>query len=190
MKLKSLLCGLIALAFLGSCSTSNDVVSGRGGIQKRKYNDGYYISWGNKFKDNNKSENTLSDNSNHQEIAEIMESTTPEMTTTDATPVEVTTTHDAILGNGNNTQVIVPAGTENLPQTIITSETDTDNSIARPLSVSQNDKKVVFKPGRLMTDKIKLVEQLVSENSGGASADVMLILLIILCFILPPLAVF
>lgn len=169
---------MITLAILASCSTSNDVVSGRG-IQKRKYNDGYYISLGKKFNKTNKDvkveEVVLS-----EETAENFKSVptnTSEISNTPATAIE----------SGSNGEVLAPISNIDEAALPTTSEIETEeNEISNRIEVVKEET-VSYKPGRVYSPK--MIKTKVSE-SAGADSTVMLILLVILCFILPPLAVF
>jgi uncharacterized membrane protein YqaE (UPF0057 family) len=178
MKLKSGIIGLITLAILASCSTSNDVVSGRG-IQKRKYNDGYYISLGKKFNKTNKdvkveevvlSEETA-ENFNAETIAEVENSTAP----------------SSAIETSSNTEVIAPATNNDATPVTQVSEIETEENLITTQTEITEEKNESFKPGRIYAPK--MIPTTVSHNAAGASGA-MLILLVILCFFLPPLAVF
>ncbi len=173
MKIKFGILSLIAGIILASCSTGNDVVSGRG-IQKRKYNDGYYISWKN---NNGKSETDNKEsvkNSSEENLAENKS----ENLKTNIQPE-----------NEKRLSYIVETGNEDfiLTQEELNTENES-NEISSPLVVTKPGiRAMTIKPGRLLETATNIKK--VSENFG-ASGDVMLILLVILCFILPPLAVF
>ncbi|MBI3134894.1 MAG: YqaE/Pmp3 family membrane protein [Bacteroidetes bacterium] len=174
MTLKSGILGLIAVAVLASCSTGNDVVSGRS-IQKRKYNDGYYFSFGNKFKNTAKAEETSFVPNDVAEIPANSENTAAVETETPAL--------DQVTA-----EQMIPAGTtDNAISETATADdyTSTDKSHSRPLNVTKTEEKVTFKPGR--QNPVRTVQPI---TSNSPSADLMLVLLVILCFIIPPLAVF
>ncbi|MBK6526188.1 MAG: YqaE/Pmp3 family membrane protein [Crocinitomicaceae bacterium] len=178
MKLKSGIIGLITLAILASCSTSNDVVSGRG-IQKRKYNDGYYISLGKKFNKTNKDvkveEVILSEETAENFEAENIK--TSENSTSPAPSIEPT----------SNGEVIAPTLSNNESPVTTTSEIEpAENELSNQDEVVQ-DENTSFKPGRIYSPK--MIRTIVSENSGSAASSVPLILLIILAFLIPWLAV-
>jgi len=178
MKLKSGIIGLITLAILASCSTSNDVVSGRG-IQKRKYNDGYYISLGKKFNKTNKDvkveEVVLSEET--AENFKVVTTSTSETSTTPAPSMEST----------SNNELITPTTNSDASPVTTTSEIETEeNEISNQVEVVKEETNS-FKPGRIYSPK--MIKTVVSENAAGASGA-MLILLVILCFFIPPLAVF
>jgi uncharacterized membrane protein YqaE (UPF0057 family) len=177
MKLKSTFFGLVVLALLASCSTGNDVVSGRS-IQKRKYNDGYYISSNNKFKNKATAEKTEAVATIENATAQSNEFVQPANTPSEA-PV--------LLTEANSTPAI-PAGTANTNQVTETTDevTNADHSIAQPLDLNKKKQKTGFKPGRISAPKMI---QSVTDSGSAADADVMLILLIILALFLPWLSV-
>lgn len=174
MKLKSGILSLIAIAILASCSTSNDVVSNRS-IQKRKYSDGFYISFGKNF---NKKGNE----------------TQKKETTVDHNDVAISSSEESIkLGYAPEKSF------ESIPFELAESPRFDDNSsdlqngnteIAHPLSVVKEEKNLGakiqnFYPLKSVETKVRKIQESASSNS-----DVMLILLVILALILPPLAVF
>jgi len=173
MKIKFGILSLIAGIILASCSTGNDVVSGRS-IQKRKYNDGYYISW---KKNNGNSESDIKEsvkNSSEENVADNKS----ENLKTNIQP-ENEKTLSFLVESANEDFV--------LTQEDVVSEIES-NEISSPLVVTKPGiRAITLKPGRLLETSNSIKK--VSENSG-ASGDVMLILLVILAIILPPLAVF
>lgn len=179
MKLKSGIIGLITLAILASCSTSNDVVSGRG-IQKRKYNDGYYISFGKKFNKTNKDVKV-------EEVV-LSEETAENIKVETTKGAENTTSTSPSVVPASNNEVIAPTTNNDASPVTTTSEIGTDeNEISNQVEVLEEET-VSYKPGRIYSQK--LIRTTVSENSGSAAASsAPLILLIILAFLLPWLAV-
>jgi uncharacterized membrane protein YqaE (UPF0057 family) len=178
MKLKSGIIGLITLAILASCSTSNDVVSGRG-IQKRKYNDGYYISLGKKFNKTNK-------NVKVEEVV-LSEETAENFKIERSTELEKSGATEPSIAPVSNGEVIAPTTSNDPSPVTTTSEIETDeNEISNAVKVAEEET-ISYKPGRVYSPK--MIKTIVSE-SAAADSTVMLVLLIILCFILPPLAVF
>jgi len=177
MKLKSFLLSIMALAILASCSTTNDVVSGRS-IQKRKYNDGYYISSGNKFKKSDKvtqeeelvsNPESTSVNQNFSE-ANTVEKTLPVFVREENPTVVISTeaSHDALVENASAPKEVV----------------DAEKATARPLNLTKSEEKVVFKPGR--ESRSQAIKTVVAN---AASVDAMTILLVILALFIPWLAV-
>jgi uncharacterized membrane protein YqaE (UPF0057 family) len=178
MKLKSGIIGLITLAILASCSTSNDVVSGRG-IQKRKYNDGYYISLGKKFNKTNKDVKVEEVVLSEETAENIKVETTKEAENT-------TITAPSIVPASNN-EVIVPSTNNDASPVTTTSEIGTaENEISNQAEVLEEET-ISYKPGRIYSPK--MIRTTVSENSGSAASSAPMILLIILAFLLPWLAV-
>ena len=178
MKLKSGIIGLITLAILASCSTSNDVVSGRG-IQKRKYNDGYYISLGKKFNKTNKDVKV-------EEVI-LSEETAENFKVETTKEAEKSTETSPLITPASNNEVIAPTTDNDASTVTTTSEIETDeNEISNQVEVLEEET-ISYEPGRIYSPK--MIKTKISENAG-ADSTVMLILLVILCFILPPLAVF
>lgn len=168
MTLKTGLFGLIAAALLASCSTSNDVVSGRG-IQKRKYNDGYYIS-------SNKNFDRKSDKHEKTESV-LIEETITEKSNTKTQPV--------ITENNSSS---IPTATLTQPSTEVekTEVFAEEKGITQPAVIVNETKDEEQKIGRVYAKKT--IKTVVS-NHAAADSDVMFILLVILCFFIPPLAV-
>jgi uncharacterized membrane protein YqaE (UPF0057 family) len=176
MKIKSGIIGIITLALLASCSTSNDVVSGRG-IQKRKYNDGYYISLGKKYHNNKKSD------SQNETVLE----NEVEYTASVPSPKSPLKTPEVNLNESTENEIQVP-------QPVYTAESDFESTEAttlesKPTHATKNKTKPSTKiePGR--TYSPKHIQTIVADRSAAASGGVMLVLLVILAIILPPLAV-
>lgn len=178
MKLKSGIIGLITLAILASCSTSNDVVSGRG-IQKRKYNDGYYISLGKKFNKTNKDVKV-------EEVV-LSEETAENFNVETSTATENSTTPAPSIESNPNNEVIAPTANHDASPVTNTSEIETEENEIANQTDGVEEETISYKPGRVYSPK--MIKTKVSE-SAGADSTVLLILLVILCFILPPLAVF
>lgn len=173
MKIKFGILSLIAGIILASCSTGNDVVRGRG-IQKRKYNDGYYISW---KKNNGKSEADSKESVKNSSEENLAENKSENLKTNIQPENEKTLSYIVETGNEDFMLTQEELNTEN-----------ESNEISSPLVVTKPGiRAMTIKPGRLLETATNIKK--VSENSG-ASGDVMLILLVILAIILPPLAVF
>lgn len=177
MKRTRFILSLLAALILASCSTGNMVTNGKG-IQKRKYNDGYYVSFGHKPKKS------------------------PEKVVTgEAVQYAVESgVYDESVPTGNEQEAIASLShlTEQVEEGIVlASETvtvETTNPVVNPevitgsLSASESDKNVteIVKPLRRYSPK--MIYTRVSEQNA-ASADAMLIILVILALIIPPLAV-
>lgn len=179
MKLKSVLFGVIAAALLASCSTSNDVVSGRG-IQKRKYNDGYYISLGKKFNKTDK----VSKSEDTELASDEIEYTPVEETIT----FENSTVQPPLAESNYDGEILTPEIDQNTPDQVTYPETNSEEgNVAKSEEINESEEGV-FQPGRIYSPKI--IRTKLSESSVAHSGGVMLILLVILCFFIPPLAVF
>lgn len=172
---------MITLAILASCSTSNDVVSGRGIIQKRKYNDGFYISLRKNY--DKKTDKVPSEKEAilSQETAEV--SMTEEISSHENSCFQTNLAQTSPLS-----EITAPKVEPNVPQVVSPPETnDKETSLSVPTNVI-TEKTESYKSRRVYSPKTFYTK--VSESSAAPSGDVMLILLVILCFILPPLAVF
>ncbi|MBK7130124.1 MAG: YqaE/Pmp3 family membrane protein [Crocinitomicaceae bacterium] len=174
MKLKIFMSGLVAAILLSACSTGNDVVSGNG-IQKRKYNDGYYISWGKNYKKNNADAKvddvTIAESQNEKSKIEFTEES-----------VKVTLD---LTSETEETFVLVPVIEERESENEI--QTTPSQHSSTPLSVTEKNDRTVFKPMRKFSPKS--MKKTVEDNASAA-ADTMIILLVILALFIPPLAVF
>lgn len=171
MKLKSLLTGLVAVVLMFSCATSNDVVSGRF-IQKRKYNDGFYIANGKRF---NKTDKVKTDQNDELVYTDSNTETTVEAPVKNEAPVELQ----------NNVPAAEPLIIAETPEVKTENVAEQNSDIA--VKNEENNEEVSVKSER--KKEVKTIQTKLSENAGS-SGDVMLVLLVILCFILPPLAVF
>lgn len=171
MKLKSLLTGLVAVVLMFSCATSNDVVSGRF-IQKRKYNDGFYIANGKRF---NKTDKVKTDQNDELVYTDSKTETTKEAPVKNGAPVELQ----------NNVPASEPLIIAETPEVKTENVAEQNSDIA--VKNEENNEEVSVKSER--KKEVKTIQTKLSENAGS-SGDVMLVLLVILCFILPPLAVF
>lgn len=178
MKIKSIILSLVAIAILASCSTSNNVVGG--GIQKRKYNDGYYVSHGKNYDRKSKVEETtpVSD----EAIVDNANLNTPSTTSSSEklNKHSLTALSEKELEFVYNNQQEIEVA-ENEESISIAEETETDNSSEAKLG--QRIKKTFSTSAKAL----KNIEE--QDASASSSADDMLILLIILCFFLPWLSV-
>jgi len=182
MKFKSIILSLITIVLLASCSTSNNVVGG--GIQKRKYNDGYYVSFGKKFNrhiaDIQKVETLLSDN----DVVETQK--------TESGTEGLLTKNDEVIVNPEI--VSEPKIEEINDDKKIESD---NNSVAESSETEISGKNKNVKETEFVetsdkingTYKAKNISTVVSNSAAASDGVLMLILLVILCFILPPLAV-
>jgi len=175
MKLKSIILSLVAIAVLASCSTSNNVVGG--GIQKRKYNDGYYVSHGKNFdrKSTIEKTNLVSDEAN-----------------VDSESLKQTST-EFVSNKVNN--YTLPALSEKELEFIYDSQNysaavDVENEESVSSIEKQSDVKLGLQIKKPFSTNAKALRNITEkETSGSGAADTMLILLIILAFFLPWLSV-
>jgi uncharacterized membrane protein YqaE (UPF0057 family) len=175
MKLKLPFLSLILLALLASCHISNDVTNGRL-IQKRKYNDGFYFNFG-------KGADGKCTNDEARKVATddaIDELTKPvDVATTETTPVSEEMAIDIPL----DMPVIEP-------MTIFAEEpAGASHEIAEPADMTnQKHSQVGEKVGRFY--KKNSIPAIVSAAKAQSTEGVLiLILLVILCFIIPPVSV-
>jgi uncharacterized membrane protein YqaE (UPF0057 family) len=170
--------GVLAIAIVAlasSCSTTNDVASNRG-IQKRKYNKGFFVSKNPKsFNKKHDVENTKDINS-FDEVTEVINSQTKSK--------NITTKEKVIA---NNKKI---AATEN---TVKTTSNEKKNTIENSLKSSKNNDEI-FEENEInnnitkkdVKSKLKSKKHK-TKNTGG---DVDLVVLVLLAIFLPPLAVF
>jgi len=162
MKMKKLLIlGITSLLLTVSCS-----------VQKRLYNSGYHVSWKNKYQSVDKSdfitkENFVSDErEDNQDLATIEDSR------------EI-----------GNTQFSESINSKKLVEPISYTTTESKNKNAAP--IKSTSKKLNSVPKRNKVSKFieskKLAKR--ASKSSGSDEDILLILLVILCFLIPPLAV-
>lgn len=174
MKNTRFILSLIVAVILASCSTGNMVTNGKG-IQKRKYNDGYYVSFGHKNK-----------KTSDEKVATESGLTSTALTE-EVTPVE---TETPALGNltGEPKNEILVA--EELVSTPVVEPTVSEVvSSTEPLSVvdkKSSEEKIAMKPVRRFMPKMIYTKL---SDSHPSSADTMTILLVILALFIPWLAV-
>ena len=174
MKLRIFMSGLVVAILLSACSTSNDVVSGNG-IQKRKYNDGYYISWGKNYK-KNKTNEKVEDVTSIENLTEKSEVEFSEQS------VQL-----ALNSETEETFVFVPVVEEN--EVVIENEIQTapSNQISNPLHVTEKNDRTIVRSSRKFSPKSM---RRTVDNNASTAADTNTILLVILALFIPPLAVF
>jgi len=168
--------GIIAFAIVAlatSCSTSNDVASNRG-IQKRKYNKGFFVSKNAKgLNHQNKDEQTKAIVINEEvvEVLNTQENVQNEMATeVKSTEVNNVAIIETAVSNDNNTRSI----NDNSPKTSNNTSETIDDDVTENGNVTKKD--------------VKKVKSNINSNSTS-SGDDMLILLVILAFLIPFVAV-
>jgi uncharacterized membrane protein YqaE (UPF0057 family) len=173
--------GIMAIAItalVSSCSTSNDVASNRG-IQKRKYNKGFFVSKSAKKIDKkNQTENTkqVVVKEEMAEIINIQPNISKEVKTTETISLE-TNNNIAVENNSispNNTQ-------SNYKE----KKSNNNNNVSEVIENNTDENKTITKKGLK-----KQLKQNKKKSVGLSSSDVDLIILILLAFLLPPLAVY
>lgn len=173
MKIKFGILSLIAGIILASCSTGNDVVSGRG-IQKRKYNDGYYVSWNKNNKDKNGNQDVVIYHAETNQKSSAQNSNTYE-NIKPLSLIENTEEETFVLDQKQSISFNEESN----------SYVKTERIISHPLS--ERTPKMSFKPGRIIKP---LPYVNMNENSAASSGGIMLVLLVVLCLIgLPWIAV-
>lgn len=173
--------GLVLAFIVTSCSTSNDVVGNRN-IQKRKYNDGYYISFNKKYRKDLKDENQANEIPVQEEITDIIESTEipkidPETNINDFEKIpEVEVEMTGGLVEVEKPNDAVDSKTEDL---------NNGHTATKELIFPQ----MTRQPFNQLIKKKLNIKHSIAEGTHG-DGDVRLVLLVILAIILPPLAVF
>jgi len=171
--------GMIAVAIVAlvsSCSTSNDVASNRG-IQKRKYNKGFFVSKNAKgLNHQNKDEQTKAIVIN-EEVAEVI-NTQENVQNEVATEVKSTEVNNVAIietavSNDNNTRSI----NDNSPKTSNNTSETIDDDVTENGNVTKKDVK------KQLRNKNK-------KDKSNSGSEVELIILVILAIFIPPLAVF
>lgn len=167
------LIALLGVFIISSCATSNDVVSGHL-ISKRKYNKGFHLNFNKSYKLNNATTTA-------QQEDEIVESvpTNPSV----AYPIVEENTNSSTL-NAEENNSYQPLSKD---EVAVENETNSSQKINRPL-VSENLLNHSKSSQKIITFVEKTKEKQTS-NKGGDS-DVKLILLVILAFLISPLAMY
>lgn len=167
---------VLALLVLGACNTSQDVASG-GFITKRKYNKGFHINLNKKYKSTKGAEFSKVEEelavSNEIEINE----TTPTLPVNAFVSIQSNENFDAIINEEST------ATTENIEITSYATNVLDKKEIFRTYkSLSKADKKVVKAAKHQM--KVK------KDYNRNTGRDTDVVLLVVLCFFIPPLAVY
>ena len=173
--MKKIIALFLAIIFLASCSTSNNVASNKL-IQKRKYKKGWHVNSTQKIEKTANSEEVA-----YTDEVESKEESEPESTVAEDQTTETTNTEDnpesdlaqEIFDDQNN---------------VVESNYEAQNSNSDEVSLVNNEvsvQEISNKPLINTSVKNEVVNQ-----SQSSDSDIALILLVILAFILPPLAVF
>ena len=173
--MKNLIVFCLAIIFLASCSTSNNVASNKL-IQKRKYKKGWHVNSTQKIEKTANSEEVAYTNQvepkDESESAVAEEETSVTSTSTISEENEESYLSNEIFENQNDVAESNYETENNTPDEVL---------INNEISVQQTS-------NNQTTNKIE--NNVVSSESQSSDSDVALILLVILAFILPPLAVF
>jgi uncharacterized membrane protein YqaE (UPF0057 family) len=174
MKSKRIIGGfaLLAAFIVSSCSTSNDVVSNRK-IQKRKYTKGFHVS------DKNMSA-SLKGNKEEKTVVFKAEE--------DNNKVENIT---ASIESVNNKNTIVEENTNAIPVVVVSEITEEANVASENIELT-NDGDLTEKEEALTfvsKKDVKTKTKISKKENNSNSSDGMLILLVILAFIIPFVAV-
>ncbi len=165
---------LIIIALVSSCSTSNDVASNRG-IQKRKYNKGFFVSKNVKGFDKKTQQKNVKYIELNEEITEVINS-------------QINTKENAseFVSQSTNTELAVSDGNVVLENDSKNNNiSDTDNKTESTETIENDNLKTNINKKKTLKKQTK---QQPKNKSPGS--DVELILLVILAIIIPPLAVF
>lgn len=170
--------GIMAFAIVAlatSCSTSNDVASNRG-IQKRKYNKGFFVSKNTKsFDKKSKTENTKQILV-EEEVAEVINSQTEASN-------EMNSNKNISLDENNN--IAEQSNTKTSTKTNLKEST---------IKIDKNKSDVkdynTFENNEISKKDVKRKKKRNPKTKRNPSSDVDLILLILIAIFIPPLAVF
>ncbi len=172
--------GIIAIAIVAlasSCSTSNDVASNRG-IQKRKYNKGFFVSKNAKgLNHQNKDEQTKAVVIK-EEVAEVI-NTQENVQNEVATEVKTTEVN-------NITAVETPVNNDNNTESFNDNTSKTTNNNSETIEDDVTENKIVTKKDV----KKQIRNHKKQKDNSNSGSDVDLVVLVILAIFLPPLAVF
>jgi len=166
------LVALLGVFILGSCATSNDVVSGNL-ITKRKYNKGFHLNLNKNYKSTKAEDQVL-------EIESIASATIEP--SSEIKPIELNTnsgtrvTEESIIAQSESqTDIITDSQKEIIPsRTVVNTEQEIKTN-------HKNAEKV-----------IKFINKSKEKKSTakGSNSDVKIVLLVILAFIISPLAMY
>ena len=174
MKTKIIFSGLVGLALiLGSCGSSNNVVSNRL-IQKRKYKKGFFFK-SNKdlrvVRENAKEKNSVVVNGENIEIYDGLSA--------NISPSQDLNTSLALGKERQATKDLIPLRIEDVSIQRNSKETNSPQFISNTKTKNE-----------VRTSSREKIEQRRKIDSNSTSADDRLILLVILAILIPPLAVF
>jgi len=171
--------GIMAFAILAlatSCSTSNDVASNRG-IQKRKYNKGFFISKNTKSFDKKSQTKNTKQILVEEEVAEVINSQTE-------TSNEMNSNKNISLDKNNNIA----------EQSNTKTSTNTTNFQENSANIKKNNTETTdnntFENNTISKKDVKRKKKTNPKTKRNPSSDVDLILLILIAIFIPPLAVF
>lgn len=167
---------LLFLFIFSACSTSNSVVSNRM-IQKRKYNSGFHVDAGPKLGNKKQSENIKIENIQIEEVAEVP--------TANSIATESKVENTTALNKAEDAVAVVETNSAKEATTQNSTKAKNNNTAAQ--SVIVPEKQNVVQKVKAVKEK---VENFKKESNSSDYGLLGLLLLIILAFILPPLAVF
>ncbi len=172
-KITLALCALLMTVIISSCSTSSDVASNRK-IQKRKYNKGLFVSKNKKFfgKTNEESKDVLNIQNEVAEVAEI----------------------SASVKNENFVSNVQEETNDVVQQAEVKENKGSSIESASSLQAKSSSAKIQKKSDiKNVVEKVRSIKKNAKHKKenlkGSLTADDMLILLVILCFLIPFVAV-
>jgi len=173
--MKLLIAGISAAILVTGCGVTQDGFSSNS-LQKRKYTKGFYISKRSHLKakeDNAKIEATVeSEHVNDEQIAVLKKKTVG----------ETSTVNQSVVPQKRTTEV---QSSENVETSV--NETKTVSEQSSSLSSNEN---ASIKTKNTTSKEVKSVlKKHHKKSSSSAFADDLLIICVILCFLIPPLAV-
>ena len=186
-KLHISIVSILMIGLMFSCATSNDVASNRG-IQKRKYNKGFYVEKGPKLGGDSKrfeqveNENTLDENTVAIEEPTERKSSEPEVVFVTEETAENSAFETEIepeVEPGVETEEVPKVSTKK-SENVTNLETVVQEKTRMPTKLKNSVKKVIDRTKSLTPQDM---------TRGGSTSLLVLVLLVIIALILPPLAV-
>ena len=175
-KLHISMVSILMIGLMFACSTSNDVASNRG-IQKRKYNKGFYVEKGPKLGGETKNVDQVDNENTFEENTMAIEEPAERLS---STPEVVLVEDESVIGINEVTE------NEVIQQSTKNSDAVSNLEIVVPEKTRVREK--LKKGVEKVFHKIKNPSAQ-DMTRGSSSSGLVLILLVILAIFLPPLAV-
>jgi uncharacterized membrane protein YqaE (UPF0057 family) len=163
---------VLATVFLQGCATSNDVVSDRG-IQKRKYRSGYYVS------------NRSSETNSGARKGEAAFVPAPAPTALVSTPTPPAPNAPELVARQAGSESSRAEFTAPQPSILATEQPSN-----RPLNVVQVSDAIQVVAHPAVQAENQSTALAIDVNGDESKDDVEFLIILILCFLLPPLAIY